>query len=186
MSNGHTCCSKCCVALLCSSCTCTPTQEELHQQYNDESLKELFQQLVDLRIGCYAAGYPSSEARYTSVKDFADAMATEIDVLRADVARYEAEAQKLRSSRARYKLEMQLVEDVLDGAEISGVFMDYWGPVHDRISALKGDLKAMTSFADLWYFVTDKKPLEFEKIVTEWMPAQWMHQAYLLKERTKK
>ena len=70
---------------------------------------------------------------------------TEIDVLRADVARYEAE-----------------------------------------IAQLKGNLKAMTSFADLWYFVMDEKPLAFEKIVNEYSPAQWMHQAYLLKERTKK
>ena len=55
-----------------------------------------------------------------------------------------------------------------------------------EIAQLKGDLKAMTSFADLWYFVMDEQPMAFEKIVCEYTPAQWMHQAHLLKQRTKK
>lgn len=71
-------------------------KQRYYDKLHDDDLKELFEQLIALRIGCYAAGYPASEARYTSVKAFADHLFTEIDVLRADCVSYEADLKAMK------------------------------------------------------------------------------------------
>lgn len=40
---------------------------------------------------------------------------------------------------------------------------------------------ATKDFADLWYFVMDEAPLEFERIVSEWAPSRWLDQASKLR-----
>lgn len=51
----------------------------------------------------------------------------------------------------------------------------------DEIVRLRADLKAMEGFADLWYFVSDEAPLEFEKIVAEYSPGRWLTEANKLR-----
>lgn len=51
----------------------------------------------------------------------------------------------------------------------------------DEIESLRADLKAMEGFADLWYFVSDEAPLEFEKIVAEYSPGRWLGEAAKLR-----
>lgn len=46
---------------------------------------------------------------------------------------------------------------------------------------LRDNLKAMENFADLWYFVSDEAPLEFEKIVVEYSPGRWLTEAHKLR-----
>lgn len=46
---------------------------------------------------------------------------------------------------------------------------------------LRADLKAMEGFADLWYFVSDEAPLDFEKIVAEYSPSRWLTEANKLR-----
>ena len=71
-----------------------------------------------------------------------------------------------------------------------GVDTDYptaWEPnrlcheAADEIERLRADLKAMEGFADLWYFVMDEAPREFEQIVSEWSSARWMDEAAKLR-----
>ena len=50
-----------------------------------------------------------------------------------------------------------------------------------QIVSLRADLKAMEGFADLWYFVSDEAPLEFEKIVAEYSPGRWLDEAAKLR-----
>ena len=50
-----------------------------------------------------------------------------------------------------------------------------------QIESLRADLKAMEGFADLWYFVSDEAPLEFEKIVNDWSPGRWLGEAAKLR-----
>ncbi len=38
-------------------------------------------------------------------------------------------------------------------------------------------------YLDLWYFVMDEAPQEFQKIVTTYHPARWMQEAFKLKAR---
>lgn len=54
-----------------------------------------------------------------------------------------------------------------------------------RVEELKVDLATQKFFGDLWYFVMDESPLEFEKIVSEYQPAQWLHQAVQLRNAKK-
>lgn len=56
----------------------------------------------------------------------------------------------------------------------------------DEIDLLNGNLKAMKSFADLWYFVCDEKPLQFERIVCEYSPQVWLQEAHKLMKEHKK
>ena len=49
-----------------------------------------------------------------------------------------------------------------------------------KLERLRADLKAMEGFAELWYFVSDEAPLEFEKIVAEYSPGRWMTEAHKL------
>ncbi len=46
-----------------------------------------------------------------------------------------------------------------------------------ELTRLRAHLKSMEYFADLWYFVMDEAPLEFEKIVCEWAPKHWLQEA---------
>jgi hypothetical protein len=50
-----------------------------------------------------------------------------------------------------------------------------------EIEELRAALKAMEGFADLWYFVSDEAPLEFEKIVAEYSPGRWLGEAHKLR-----
>jgi hypothetical protein len=50
-----------------------------------------------------------------------------------------------------------------------------------EIERLRADLKAMEGFADLWYFVSDEAPLQFEKIVAEYSPGRWLGEAHKLR-----
>lgn len=77
----------------------------------------------------------------------------------------------------------ELVERLRHRAEI-GVQSIFNGECADAIEALLAerdalakDVAVMKGFADLWYFVMDEIPREFEKIVAEYQPAQWMHEA---------
>lgn len=42
------------------------------------------------------------------------------------------------------------------------------------------DESATNEWADLWYFVMDEAPLEFERIVTTVSPSQWNSEAHKL------
>ena len=53
----------------------------------------------------------------------------------------------------------------------------------NEIDNLKLDLKTAQYFAELWYFVMDEIPLEFEKIVCTCSPANWMDEAVKLKQK---
>lgn len=50
-----------------------------------------------------------------------------------------------------------------------------------ELERVRADLKAMEGFADLWYFVSDEAPLEFEKIVAEYSPSRWLTEAHKLR-----
>lgn len=49
------------------------------------------------------------------------------------------------------------------------------------LSVAEQDLKVHKEFTDLWYFVMDEKPLEFERIVATYPPARWMDVAHKLR-----
>lgn len=51
----------------------------------------------------------------------------------------------------------------------------------NEIERLRADIKAMEGFADLWYFVSDEAPLQFEKIVAEYSPGRWLGEAHKLR-----
>jgi hypothetical protein len=50
-----------------------------------------------------------------------------------------------------------------------------------EVERLRADLKAMEGFADLWYFVSDEAPLDFERIVCEYTPGRWLTEAWKLR-----
>jgi hypothetical protein len=54
-------------------------------------------------------------------------------------------------------------------------------PISEQVKRMAWDAAAMKGFADLWYFVMDEAPREFEKIVAEYSPTQWMQEASKLK-----
>jgi hypothetical protein len=54
-------------------------------------------------------------------------------------------------------------------------------PISEQVKRMARDAAAMKGFADLWYFVMDEAPREFEKIVAEYSPTQWMQEASKLK-----
>lgn len=49
-----------------------------------------------------------------------------------------------------------------------------------EIARLKEEARAFKGFADLWYYVMDEKPREFERIVAEFAPNRWMTEAHKL------
>ena len=49
-----------------------------------------------------------------------------------------------------------------------------------EIVRLRADLAAERRWGELWYFVSDEAPLEFERIVIEWTPSRWIDQAHKL------
>lgn len=55
------------------------------------------------------------------------------------------------------------------------------GAAIDEIKRLRADLRVMEDFADLWHFVSDEAPLEFEKIVAEFSPSRWLGEAAKLR-----
>jgi hypothetical protein len=54
-----------------------------------------------------------------------------------------------------------------------------------ELKQLRLDVKVHQGFSELWYFVMDEAPLEFEEIVTRHSPGQWLLEAGKLQERMK-
>ena len=50
------------------------------------------------------------------------------------------------------------------------------GALVREIERLRGEVKSLQGFADLWYFAMDHAPGQFEKIVTTCRPESWMHE----------
>lgn len=55
-----------------------------------------------------------------------------------------------------------------------------------EIKQLREDLKVHQGFSELWYFVMDEAPLEFEDIVTDHAPSHWLLETGKLRERKRR
>ena len=53
--------------------------------------------------------------------------------------------------------------------------------LRDENEQLRADLKTEKGWSDLWYFVSDEAPMQFEKIVTDWTPSRWIGEAAKLR-----
>jgi hypothetical protein len=49
-----------------------------------------------------------------------------------------------------------------------------------QIESLRDELRIEKQWGELWYFVSDEAPLEFERIVSEWTPGRWIGEAHKL------
>lgn len=63
----------------------------------------------------------------------------------------------------------------------SGPLLGYRKPVPLYTHPQQDEIERLRGFADLWYFVMDEAPREFERIVAEHSPKQWMQEAAKLR-----
>lgn len=47
------------------------------------------------------------------------------------------------------------------------------------------EIERLRDFADLWYFIMDEAPRDFERIVAEYQPKAWLEQAAKLRRAKK-
>jgi hypothetical protein len=52
-----------------------------------------------------------------------------------------------------------------------------------EVARLRAEVEAMRFLGELWYFVSDEAPLDFESIVTGCHPSLWIEEARKLRER---
>lgn len=54
-----------------------------------------------------------------------------------------------------------------------------------HVEAQAAEIKRLSEFADLWYFVMDEAPRDFERIVAEYQPKAWLQEAAKLRAARK-
>lgn len=82
-----------------------------------------------------------------------------------------------------HTLEAETVSYVMGVSPNNAAMTQAVNAVRQYVADLEADKKCFKEFADLWYYATDKVPMQFERIVTDWSPKSWMSE--LLKLRSK-
>lgn len=54
-----------------------------------------------------------------------------------------------------------------------------------HVEAQAAEIKRLREFAELWYFVMDEAPRDFERIVSEYQPKAWLQEAAKLRAARK-
>lgn len=54
-----------------------------------------------------------------------------------------------------------------------------------HVEAQAAEIERLSEFADLWYFVMDEAPRDFERIVAEYQPKAWLQEAAKLRAARK-
>lgn len=54
-----------------------------------------------------------------------------------------------------------------------------------HVEAQAAEIERLRDFADLWYFIMDEAPRDFERIVAEYQPKAWLEQAAKLRRAKK-
>lgn len=57
--------------------------------------------------------------------------------------------------------------------------------IQDKLEAQEAEIERLREFAELWYFVMDEAPRDFERIVSEYQPKAWLQEAAKLRAARK-
>lgn len=79
----------------------------------------------------------------------------------------------------------ELSHDSIDASFIAACSPANMTAILAHVDAQEAEIERLREFAELWYFVMDEAPRDFERIVSEYQPKAWLQEAAKLRAARK-